>query len=622
MKGTQYKKGDKYMNVIQPFKAKVIKEALLYAFLIGLLVACSVELLAVGVAATIFIVSKSVLNLFTQIILFSLPGTILLGVVAAIPTFIKTKQSRLYELNYRLDNLGLDECVTTMSEYRYDNSYVARVQREDTKNKLQALPLSALKLRISKKIITIIALVLILVILLPLIVQAIPFDQPNSSTNDNTQSEEDQLIDQVIEEIKDKNEQNTNDQDKQDNDNIIEDLENKLDKIRDNNNLTDEEKTQEKNDVIKDAQNHFKDKVQQNQENRTEIADSIRDAVDKSDASNEVKENMRDLANAIEDSNQEQVNEVLDKIQNQLTNSTDQIKDAQDMADIIDEALNNSPKDDLSEALKDFQTDLEHISEKADSNAPQNQIDSMIKDAIDKAKDNINNSLQNDNINQDIADKLDELRGDLIGETNKELDNMIDDLEQIVEDNKNQVSEDIYNDLQDIVNDLKNDINEMQKDPNTSDMEYFGKIEETKDKIEDILNSDKTTENDKNTAQDMYDKMEETQNNIMGIAPQPNEQEPELPSNNKPNENQPLPEIPKDDISNEGNGSNFNSTEYILDEKVYIPEFGMISIRELGELGYLDEQLDLMYEHGDLTEKEYKAIQSYYLSLMPNDSTK
>ena len=107
------------MNVIQPFRRRIIWEAIVKALLISLLV---VGVAMVGVAATYIILHENILA-----ICIGAPIALVLGILVGIPVFLHAKAMKLKELQYRLDNLGLDERVITMAEFRHDKSYVTQI---------------------------------------------------------------------------------------------------------------------------------------------------------------------------------------------------------------------------------------------------------------------------------------------------------------------------------------------------------------------------------------------------------------------------------------------------------------------------------------------------------------
>ena len=102
------------MNVIQPFKRRVILEAVIKALLIGLLVA---GLIMVGVAAMYVVTYENIL-----VIAIGIPLAVVCLFAVAIPVFFIVMKSKLSQLNQRLDSLGLQERVITMAEYRHDTS--------------------------------------------------------------------------------------------------------------------------------------------------------------------------------------------------------------------------------------------------------------------------------------------------------------------------------------------------------------------------------------------------------------------------------------------------------------------------------------------------------------------
>lgn len=107
------------MNVIQPFRRRIVIEALVKALLIGLII---FGVAMVGVAATYIILHEN-----TLAICIGAPIALVLGISVGIPVFLHAKAMKLKILQYRLDSLGLDERVTTMAEFRHDKSYVTQV---------------------------------------------------------------------------------------------------------------------------------------------------------------------------------------------------------------------------------------------------------------------------------------------------------------------------------------------------------------------------------------------------------------------------------------------------------------------------------------------------------------
>ena len=107
------------MNVIQPFRRRIIAEALIKALLIGLVV---VGVALVGIAATYIFLNENLI-----ILCIGVPLALALGTAVAVPVFIHVRRKELQKIQYRLDALGLEERVSTMAEFRHDMSYVAHV---------------------------------------------------------------------------------------------------------------------------------------------------------------------------------------------------------------------------------------------------------------------------------------------------------------------------------------------------------------------------------------------------------------------------------------------------------------------------------------------------------------
>ena len=107
------------MNVIQPFRRRIIIEALVKGLLFGVMI---FGVAMVGVAATYIILHENILA-----ICIGAPIALVLGMSVGIPVFLHAKAMKLKVLQYRLDSLGLDERVTTMAEFRHDKSYVTQV---------------------------------------------------------------------------------------------------------------------------------------------------------------------------------------------------------------------------------------------------------------------------------------------------------------------------------------------------------------------------------------------------------------------------------------------------------------------------------------------------------------
>ena len=86
------------MNVIQPFRRRIIFEAVIKALLIGLLI---FGVAMVGVAATYIILNEELLA-----ICIGVPVALALGLAVAIPVFLRVKEKKAKPIKISLRLLG------------------------------------------------------------------------------------------------------------------------------------------------------------------------------------------------------------------------------------------------------------------------------------------------------------------------------------------------------------------------------------------------------------------------------------------------------------------------------------------------------------------------------------
>lgn len=464
------------MNVIQPFKRRVILEAVIKAILIGLLVA---GLIMVGVAALYVVTYENIL-----VVAIGIPTSIIFGLAAAIPTFFQARKKKLGQLYHRLDGLGLHEGVTTMAEFRNDTSYVAHVQREDTIKKLKKLPPSNLKIKKSKRLISAVAIILIIAMLLfilatPIAAVVAPIVNPQPEAPPPPPPDPtDEIIDDMVEDI-DKIIEETPipEEDKETVKDIVEDMKDKLDKAE-----TNEEKT----DIIKDAANDLQFEVEKNEQNKESITESLKNNTAEQ---NREKENLKDLGEAIESGDRDKINEALDNIYEDIMEN-DTVESRQESADNyaneIDKALQNTYNDEaLKDALKDLSNSL-----KDPETAP---YPDDLKDAIDQAKDDIDNALKESEMNKELFDKIEDARQEILGNTDKTIEDMLDDLRDIV--NNSDLSNSDKEELRDMVDNLEQNIDQAKQE-GASDSEITGIITETREDIYEFIENAKNENNE------------------------------------------------------------------------------------------------------------------------------
>jgi DNA repair exonuclease SbcCD nuclease subunit len=245
----------------------------------------------VGVAATYIILNEELLA-----ICIGVPVALVLGLAVAIPVFLRVKEKKLSQLKYRLDSLGLQERVSTMAEFRHDKSYVAHVQREDTMNRLAGMPASTLRIKVSKPLISVIAILLVIVMLLFILATPVAaVINPTPPEPVVPPDPTDEIIDEMIDEI-DKIIEETPipEEDKTEMKETIDEMKDKLDQAQTN---------EEKQEIIRDTANDLQHRVEQDEYNKEQILENLKKPDMDSSFENSL---MEDLAESIEKIDQAQ----------------------------------------------------------------------------------------------------------------------------------------------------------------------------------------------------------------------------------------------------------------------------------------------------------------------------
>lgn len=127
------------MNILNNFKQKLKKENIIKSLLCSLLV-----------SALIFIFFQLFVWFFHLNILISIiPSIISFGISFPLFYFKKFKYSEI-QLAKRIDDLGLEERVITMTELEGNDSFIAKKQREDTIKALKEVNTDNFKIRYKK----------------------------------------------------------------------------------------------------------------------------------------------------------------------------------------------------------------------------------------------------------------------------------------------------------------------------------------------------------------------------------------------------------------------------------------------------------------------------------------
>ena len=303
------------MNIktaLKPFKRRLNAEAILRASLSAGLIAAGVAILLEGAHILLpwLIPELWIILIFAGVFAVSMGLLFLLA-------YRPTKQS----LARRLDELGLSERVETMLELEQSDTPAAKLQREDTVNRLRQVPPKSLRLRVSKR------QAILCAVLLTCAATLFFVPEINLFSRHDVIDRLHQLLDdsEVTGDLHDDLSQ------------IIDDLEDQL---------KDAKNEQDYAEDLKDAQESVQNRVDQ------EITkDEIGAALQKF-------EDLRALGEAIADGNQYGVSKALDGLQELMAGDpimqrtiADQIQDALEMS-------GTSPEDSLHQALKNMENGL------------------------------------------------------------------------------------------------------------------------------------------------------------------------------------------------------------------------------------------------------------------------
>lgn len=320
------------MNVIQPFKRRIVIEAVIKALLIGLLVA---GLIMVGVAGVSLLVFNHAETMF---IVIGAVVSSLAGLITGVIKFLKEKKEKLLQLDKRMDQLGLEERVSTMTEYMNDKSYVARLQREDAKKHISQLNIKKFKINTYKKLF-IKCLSILLIILLVFSVYAV---EPNPHYKKAQEVIE--FLDEIID---------SSDMSQADKDALGEIMDGYKDSLKED--ISKEEHL----DILEQTKDKLEDYLNQQKEIRDTIIESLK--------SNDITE---DLADAIEKQDPDKIQDALDKIKEEIEKQPTP-EEKQEMIDKVQDAFQDavdSTKEDseLKDAFEEAIKDLEKVEEELD----------------------------------------------------------------------------------------------------------------------------------------------------------------------------------------------------------------------------------------------------------------
>lgn len=139
-------------SFFQKHHKRLVLEAVLKAVICGLLAGFLANFLA-ALAAWIFDFGG---------IWFAIGVGAAVGVISGVILFFAKFRPSVQELAHRVDRLGLEERMVTMLEMQQDESYIARIQREDAEKHLKDVEERNLRMRLPKLVSVLAAIAMVL----------------------------------------------------------------------------------------------------------------------------------------------------------------------------------------------------------------------------------------------------------------------------------------------------------------------------------------------------------------------------------------------------------------------------------------------------------------------------
>ena len=396
-----------FNQAMKPYRIKLVIEALIRAIMTGLFFGLALSL----VSACVFRFIVQEINAVAWIV--TLGVGVATAIAIGVSTYLKRFRSNQNKLAKRIDALGLDERVTTMVEFKKDRSYVAKVQREDTMDRVSKLNIKQLKIRFPLfRIISCTAMLLAVLLLLSIV-------PPISAAERETLEMEEHLerIQQELHQMID--ESDTTDAFK---DRTKDQVDKRIEEIRNNNDLTNAQK-------IFMAE-MLKDRLLTSIEIQKEIYE-IRDIIDAA-VEEGLSESFADMLHSIVDRLEKRLDVTktdLEKYEDIRATRKEIEKLIEEQLEMLDQTIdqmekdNEELKDELekteNETLQDIVDKMDQVEEKQD------QVDQK-QEQVDQAQDKLDQA-QNEQQKQEAQEELDQ--------ANKELE----DAKQELEDAKQEI---------------------------------------------------------------------------------------------------------------------------------------------------------------------------------------
>lgn len=396
-----------YKQILKKYYDRLVREALIKSLVNGAIIGLSVAALLMGLSwfTTTYPDKITWIPAFNGT-LWSILAAILVTAIATVIFYFAAYRPTMRDAAKRVDALGLEERAITMISMADSDNYIAQLQRENTKQELDSLPPTKIKLAVLW-VPVVVACVLIVCYMTTIITPNVMglFTPLSASTPGLTDEEVNEIIDEMLEQLRQEIEkaENVSDEKKQELNDIVDDLEESLEGM---------ETTQEKIDKISETADKIHEMIQKEQTHQ-QIGDALQQFP-----------NTEELGEAIEEGNSEKVEEALGNIQDKIEQAKQEgnesmSEELNDLAQSIDQALEQAGQegDELTEALENLSSQLKDAAQKSDE-GDMEAAGEKSEEALEEANQNISSALGQ----QQGEEKLDENIQGAINDAMQQLD--------------------------------------------------------------------------------------------------------------------------------------------------------------------------------------------------------
>ncbi len=340
--------------VLKPFKKRLTVEAWIRSAVLGGMIAACVAIVLGCVHVILPWMVTEIGILLTFVGVFC-GGTGLLFLFVYRPTKRDTAR--------RLDGLGMSERVETMLEYEHSTAPAARLQREETIDRLRGINRKDLKLKISKTLSALCAVFMVCATVLLFLPEINAFSRHpiinvlNQMIPDSGLSEEfREDLEEIIGELEEKLENSENDEEREQaienaigqidesvkKENSRGDLGGTLQNYGDLKELGEAIQNGDK-EGVSSALDHLKQEMTDDPQKQESVADQLQNALEESDVDpeNDLYEALENMKDGLKNPNQS-MNETLDQAETEIKEALDKQQNAEDLGEQMKEALQNA----------------------------------------------------------------------------------------------------------------------------------------------------------------------------------------------------------------------------------------------------------------------------------------